>query len=262
MQEDVTSNIINHLFSNGWGWGMLGLFLFGLFWAIYKKILSNEKIQDAIAYWFTSRAFKVSIKDVKRHNIFSVKSKMKNKVELLRFENDPLKTKVFRVFFGTKLDVDIEIIKDFANSDFKDLEKNELHEKMTDLLEKMKLTYNDAVKPELQKLCENEFSLIVGDKFNQSHAIECSNKIYEHVMYAPKGYDEFRTYRIESLLYDFDLIKESPIYDNNNERVFHFLSLLGHNIEKAIMRAAKIYQDFNGEIDKIFNEQIKKINKV
>lgn len=262
MQGDVTNNIINHLFSNGWGWGMLGLFLFGLFWAIYKKILSNEKIQGAIVYWFASRAYKVSIKDIKKHNIFSVKSKLKNKVDMLIFENDPLKTKVFRAFYGTKLNVDIKLIKDFANSDFEKLEKIELHEKMTDLLDQMKIAFDNAVKPELQTLCENEISLIAGDNFNRSQAIECSKNIYEYVMFAPKGYDYSRAYRIESLLYDIDMIKESPIYDNNDERVFHFLSMLEHTIEKAIIRAAKIYQDFNGEIDGIFNKQIKKTNNI
>ena len=78
-------------------------------------------------------------------------------------------------------------------------------------------------------------------------------------MYSPKGFEEYRIYRIESLLYDIELIRDSPIYDNNSERVYQFLSTTGHSIEKAIMRAAKIFQDFNGEIVHILHNQIKEI---
>lgn len=263
MEQDNTAItvLIKTLGSYGVGWLLLGLILLGIFLILYKSVLSNPKIQEAVAYWFTSKVYKVSIKDIKKHAIFSDKSKLKNKVDLLKFDNEPLKTKVFRVLFGTKLNVDTDKIKDFVNSDFKGLEKEELHIKMTDLIEDMKESCNETVKPELKKLCEKELSAIVGDNCKQSYAEECSAKIFEHVMYAPKGYDEYRAYRIESLLFDIELIRDSPIYDNNHERVFQFLSTLGHSIEKAIMRAAKIYQDFNGEIDEIFNEQINKIKR-
>ena len=253
MQEDVTSNIINHLFSNGFGWGMFGLFLFGFFWAVYKKILSNEKIQDAIAFWFTSKIYKVSIKDIKKHRIFSDKLKLKNKVDLLSFKGEALKTKVFRLLFTVKLSIDTQKLNEFTKLDFKDISKEELHIKMCDTVESMKQSFNETVKTELVKFCEKELSAKAGDNYNQSHAETCASKILNYVMYEPKGFDEYRALRIESLLFDIELIRDSPIYDNNNERVYQFLSTVGHSIEKAIMRAAKIFEDFNGEIENIFN---------
>ena len=261
MEQDNSAiiELIKILGSYGVGWLLLGLILLGVFMILYKSILSNPKIQEAIAYWFTSKVYKVNLKDIKKHRIFSDKSKLKNKVDLMIFDSEPLKTKVFRVFFGTKLNVDTEKLKEFINDDFKKLDKEELHIKMTEVIEDMKQSFNNVVKPELVKLCKKILYTIVGNNYKQSHTENCAEKIFEYVMYAQKGFDEYRTFRIESLLYDIELIRDSPIYDNNNERIYQFLSTTGHSIEKAIMRAAKIFEDFNGEIAHIFQEQIEHI---
>jgi len=254
------TELIRILGNHGVGWLLLGLILLGIFLILYKSILTNPKIQDAIAYWFSSKVYKVSMNDIKRHSVFLNKSKLKNKVDLMTFENEPLKTKVFRILFTTKLNVDTEKLKAFINDDFKRNEKEEVHIKMTDVIEDMKQSFNELVKPELLKLCEKELLLNVSDNYKHSDAKQCAEKIFDYVMYTPKGFNEYRMYRIESLLYDIDLIRDSPIYDNNNERVYQFLNTVGHSIEKAIMRAAKIFQDFNGEIEHISEEQINKIN--
>ncbi len=261
-QQGEINNIINHLFANGWGWGMFGLFLFGLFWAIYRQFLSDDRVKEAVSYWIKKRAYKVGDKDLKNHKIFSIKSRLRNKVDIMFFENAPLKTKVFRVFFKTKLDVDIQKIKEFTQSDFKNLDRCELHIKMIDLIDDMKATYDVEVKAKLKELCECEFREILGDNFKETDVIACSEKIFKYAMYAPNGYEHFRNYRIENLLYDTEDIKESPIYDDNNERVYQFLLYLAQNIERTISRAAKIHQGFNGEIDRIFNSHIKGINKI
>ena len=260
-KNTVIIELIKTLGNYGVGWLLFGLVLLGIFLIVYKSILSNPKIQDAAAYWFTSKVYKVSTKDIKKHSVFSDKSKLKNKVDLMTFENELLKTRVFRAFFSVKLNVDTEKLKAFVKTDFKNIEKEELHIKMTEVIEDMKQSFNEAVKPELVKLCKKILYIMVGNYYKQVHAENCASKIVEYVMYAPKGFDEYRTYRIESLLYDIELIRDSPIYDNNNERIYQFLSTTGHSIEKAIMRAAKIFQDFNGEIDHIFQEQIKEISK-
>ncbi|MCF6185345.1 MAG: hypothetical protein L3J56_12130 [Bacteroidales bacterium] len=263
MKQDntVITELIKTLGSYGVGWLLLGLILLGIFLILYKSILSNSKIQDALAFWLTSKIYKVNLKDIKKHRIFSDKSKLKNKVDLMTFDNEPLKTKVFRVFFGTKLNVDTEKLKTFITDDFNKSDKEELHIKMAEVIEDMKQRFNDAVKPELVKLCKKILYTVVGNNYKQSHTEDCAEKLFEYVMYAQKGFDEYRTYRIESLLYDIELIRDSPIYDNNNERAYQFLSTVGHSIEKGIMRAAKIFEDFNGEIDLIFQEQIKETGR-
>lgn len=261
MEQDNTAiiELIKTLGSYGVGWLLLGLILLGIFLILYKSILSNTKIQDAIAYRFTTKMYKVNIKDIKRHFVFSDKYKLKNKVDLLSFKGESLKTKVFRLFFTVKLNIDTQILNDFVKIDYKKLEKEDLHIIMTVAIENMKQSFDETVKTELIKLCEKELRAIVGNNYKQAVAENCAEKIFEYVMNAPKGFEEYRTFRIESLLFDIELIRDSPIYDNNNERVYQFLSMVGHSIEKAIMRAAKIFQDFNGEIDHIFQEQIENI---
>ena len=261
MEQDNTAiiELIKTLGSYGVGWLLLGLILLGIFLILYKSILSNTKIQDAIAYRFTTKMYKVNIKDIKRHFVFSDKYKLKNKVDLLSFKGESLKTKVFRLFFTVKLNIDTQILNDFVKIDYKKLEKEDLHIIMTVAIENMKQSFDETVKTELIKLCEKELRAIVGNNYKQAVAENCAEKIFEYVMNAPKGFEEYRTFRIESLLFDIELIRDSPIYDNNNERVYQFLSMVGHSIEKAIMRATKIFQDFNGEIDHIFQEQIENI---
>lgn len=261
MEQDNTAiiELIKTLGSYGVGWLLLGLILLGIFLILYKSIFSNTKIQDAIAYRFTTKMYKVNIKDIKRHFVFSDKYKLKNKVDLLSFKGESLKTKVFRLFFTVKLNIDTQILNDFVKIDYKKLEKEDLHIIMTVAIENMKQSFDETVKTELIKLCEKELRAIVGNNYKQAVAENCAEKIFEYVMNAPKGFEEYRTFRIESLLFDIELIRDSPIYDNNNERVYQFLSMVGHSIEKAIMRAAKIFQDFNGEIDHIFQEQIENI---
>lgn len=262
MKESTVNKIIDLLFSHGFWIGISALFIFGLMVASYKIVTSTPQIKEALAFWISSKSFKINTDKLRKHHIFLQQLLMKNKVYSIIFKNDPLKSKVFQVFFATKLDVDIKKIKDFVEIDFEKLSRAELHLEMTNLIDDMRRTYNDEIKQRIKELCEKELSLITSNEFKQSEAIECSNKIYEHVMFSPKGYEEFRNYRIESLLFDLELLRESPIYDNNNERVYHFLDILNSSINKAVLRAGKIFEDFNGDIDKIFNQQVKEINKI
>jgi len=262
MEESTVNKIIDLLFSQGFWIGVAGLFMFGLMIAFYKIVTTTPQIKEALAFWISSKSYKINIDKLRKHHIFLQQSLMKNKVYSIIFKNDPLKSKVFQVFFATKLEVDIKKIKDFIETNFKTLTREELHLEMTNLVDDMRRTYNDEIKQKIKELCERELSVITGDNFKQSDAIQCSEKIYEHVMLSPRGYEEFRNYRIESLLSDLELLRESPIYDNNNERVYHFLDILNSSINKAILRAGKIFEDFNGEIDRIFNRQVKEIHKI
>lgn len=256
METSTINKILEQLFSNGFWWGITTLFMFGFSFAVYKIVISTPEIKDAIAYWVSSKSYKIDTEKLKKHHIFLQQALMKNKVYSIIFKNEPLKSKVFQVFFATKLEVDIKKIKDFVETDFNKLNREELHIKMTFLIEEIRLAYNKEIKPKLKQLCEKELQQISGNKHTQKDVKECSEKIFNYVMLSPKGYEEFRTYRIENLLSELELLRESPIYDNNNERVYHFLDILNFTINKAILRAGKIFEDFNGGIDKIFNNQI------
>lgn len=257
--NNTITELIKTLGSYGVGWLLLGLILLGIFLILYKSILSNPKIQDAIAFWFSSKIYKVGSNDIKRHPFFSDKSKMQNKVDLLSFKGESLKTKVFRLLFSIKLKIDTLILTNFIKADYSKLSKHELHIKMCEAVESMKRNFNISVKSELIKLCEKELKAVIGNDFKQIHAENCAKEIFYYVMYEKGGFNEYRTYRIESLLFDIELIRDSPIYDNNNERIYQFISTTGHSIEKAVMRAAKIFQDFNGEIAHILHREIERI---
>ena len=261
MKESTVNKIIELLFSQGFWIGIIALFVFGIMVGLYKIVISTPQIKEAIAFWVSSKSYKINIENLKKHHIFLQQSLMKNKVYSIIFKDEPLKSKVFQVFFATKLEVDIKKIKEFIETDFNKLKRVELHIKMTLLIEEIRLAYNEEIKPKLKELCEKELAQISENNYTQKDVQECSEKIYDYVMLSPKGYEEFRTYRIENLLSELELLRESPIYDNNNERVYHFLDVLNSTINKAILRAGKIFEDFNGGIDKIFYNQIKETQK-
>jgi len=257
METSTVNKILDHIFSNGFWQGVIILFVLGFFVAVYK-IITTTKIKDAIALWLSSRAYKISRENLSKHHIFLQQALLRNKANSIMFKNEPLKSKVFQIFFVTKLDVDIRKIKEFIKQDFDKISKVELHIKMTSLIDEIALAYDKAIIPNLKELCVKELAIIYGEDVSLRYANDCTEKIYKHIMNSPKGYVEYRNYRIESLLFDLELIRESPIYDNNNERVYHFLDILNSSINKAILRAGKIFEDFNGEIDRIFKNQQKK----
>jgi hypothetical protein len=158
---------------------------------------------------------------------------MQNKTDLLSFKNERLKTKIFRLLFTIKLRIDTRILTEFVKSDHKKLSKEELHIKMCASVEQMKQAFDNDVQSELIKLCEQELKAKIGDNYKHIHSENCAANIQDYVMHAPKGFEEYRTYRIESLLYDIELIRDSPVFDNNNERIYQFISTVGHSVEKS-----------------------------
>jgi len=260
MEESTVNKIIDLLFSEGYWVGLIALFVFAIIIALYKIIVSTPQIKEAIAIWVSRKTYTINVENINKHHIFLQQSLMKNKVNSIIFKGDPFKSKVFQVFFATKLEVDIKKIKDFIKKDFRKLSPFELHIEMTMLIENMKSTYDKEIKAKIQELCNQELYSRVGNHYSISNAKYCSEKIFKYIMYSPKGYEEFRSYRIENLFLDLELLRESPIYDNNNERVYHFLDTLNSLINKAILRAGKIFYDFNGEIERIITREIDKIN--
>lgn len=259
MQETnvgVFEKIIDYLFSNGFWNGIVFLLIFVILFGLYK-FLNSKEIKDAFIYWFNNKTYKINKDKLKKHHIFLNQALLKNKVSSIVFKNDPLKSKVFQEFFKTKLDVDIPKLRKFLENDFKKMSKEELYALEVALIDDMSKTYDNSVKNSLRELCRRETSLIVGDNYKQEDVIKCADKIFNHVMFEEKGYVQYRNFRIESILIDLELIRESPIHDDNNERVYNFLDILNASMNKAILRAGKIFEDFNGEIDRIFNAQFK-----
>ena len=83
MEQDSTAiiELIKTFGSYGVGWLLLGLSLFGLFLILYKKILSLPKVQDAISYWFTQRAYKITKDKLRKHQLLISQPVLKSKID-------------------------------------------------------------------------------------------------------------------------------------------------------------------------------------
>ncbi len=259
MEQDNSAiiELIKILGSYGVGWLLLGLILLGVFMILYKKILSLPKVQEAISDWFTQRAYRITKDKLKKHQLLISQPVLKSKIDNIRFEDAPFKTDIFKIFFKVKLTVDIIKVKDFIKRDFNDLCKEELFIEQTKLTEDLKQTFNNDIKPALKELCERELSQFTSFEFARQQSKECSEKIYQHVMYSENGYEQARNKRIETLIEYTALIRDSIAFDTNNERNYHFLDILNALISQSILRAEHDFKGFNGVIENIFNSYIK-----
>jgi len=251
METSTINKIIDFLFSNGYWAGVFTFLVFTLLYIVFK-IISYEKIKDAIALKISANRYKKSRINLKKHHIFLHEALMRNKANSIIFKNEPIKSRVFQEFFKTKLEVDIERIKNFLELDYKKHSSSELYFAMLSLINEMQESFNKQIKIKLTSLCEK-----LNNNLSLRNSKACSKKLYEYIMNSPKGFLEFRNYRIENLLIEMELIKNSPIYDDNNERLYHFLDILNSSINKSILRAGKIFEDFNGEIEGIIKNETK-----
>lgn len=262
--DGTFNSIINALSAHGAVWLILGLILIGIF-LLLRKMLSIEKVQDAITHWFSSRSYKITSSKLSTHQIFMSKPKLTNSVNRIDFINNPLKTKVFRAFFQAKLNVDLKRLKEFSKLEFKKMTVDELYLSELGLIESMQSTYPGEVKSILNKLCYEELLAITNQQFATLESENCAAKLYKHVMTSKGGYEESRVGRV-AYLYDLlDTFKNTSLLKDNNSRVYHFFDILNSTITIAILDAEKIYSNFNGEIEhifKIYHEKFKKLSKI
>ncbi len=261
MNESTLNKILDYLFAAGWWKGIILLILIASSYTFYKIVIADKETREAFRSYIRKRSLKIGDDSIKNHKIISSKPSLMARVNNLNFSEAPLKTQIFRIFFRVKLEVDISKLKDFVKKDFSKLTKFELCEEHTSLLEDMRKTFNENIKPELEKMCERELSVITDYEFSIQNKALCAEKIYRYVMYSENGYDHAHNVRMELLIDIVDMIRESETMDNNNERNVEFLNNLYIFITHVILKAERDFRSFNGGIEKIFNSFIIKFTE-
>lgn len=251
--ESILKQIISTFASSGTVWLFAFLVAFGVFLILYKRIFLLPNIQKAIELWFTSRIYKVGKEKLKRHQILISQPILKSKIDNIIFEKAPFKTKVFKVFFNTKIITDITNLDKFTSENLTKLNKIDLYKKQVSFLENLKAEFNDAVIKALDVMCFKELEQLTSKEFAQQYSVICAEKIYIYVMFTEGGYDFERQKRMCILIEYLELIRDSIAFDNNYERNYHFLDILNSIISQAVLRAEKDFGNFNGNIEEIFN---------
>lgn len=257
MEENNFVEIIGKAFDLGFWQGLTVTILVMLFILAWRTLRQPE-VREAISYWFRSRAYKINESKIKTHPFFNTQPRLKYKIAQIEFPNAPYKTEVFKAFFNVKLMVDMEKVKEFVQGDYKDMDANGLFQKQFELIESMKTTFDERIEAELEKICEQEIAAVTDrDNALASKAI-CAREVKEYVMFEAGGYEAQRDGRYEVLIENMEMIRDSITFHSNNERNYYFLELLNSIITQSIIRADKVFKNFNGEIEKKFIKYMKK----
>jgi hypothetical protein len=252
MEESILKEIL--LATDGWNAVLKALYLTVILslGIIYKVVLSKESTRADIATWIRNKVYRVNSKNLKSSPLFRNKSRFLNDVLNISFENNPLKTIVFQTFFRVKIMVDFDKAHTLLATDVKKMDDDEVATLMTDLMISMRDTFDNEIKTALQEMCQEELTKITSIAFAASVSKQCSTELFDHVMYSVGGYNSYRKERLDMVLDEIDLIRQSIYHQNNYERLYHFFDILYLTVKRAILRASTTFANFNGEIDNIF----------
>jgi len=257
MEEPNFVEIIGKAFDFGFWQGLAVMILVMLFILAWRT-LKQPEVREAISYWFKSRAYKINESRIKTHPFFNTQPRLKYKIAQIDFPEAPYKTEVFKAFFNVKLTTDMEKVKEFVQGDYKDMDANGLFQKQNELIESMKTTFNERIMAELEKICEREIAEVTDRDNALAGKSRCAKEVHDHVMYGPGGYETQRDGRYEVLIENMEMIRDSITFHSNNERNYYFLELLNSIITQSIIKADKVFKNFNGEIEKKFIKYMKK----
>lgn len=219
---------------------VLGLFLIILLFGIIK-FFSNPKTISALLNKVQSRVSKLTSKDLSNHRLFDKYDIYKSKISQLRFSS-PVKTDVFQTILNAKLEIDLEMSKEFIDGNLDKIDKTGLCNKMISQVNCMISKY------------EEKSSIDLINKYGE----DLGHELFNFVMDNPGGFREKRDVRTERIILQIDEhLRYSKIFDSNIERVSHFLTEVLFALRSAILDAEKMFMDTNGQIDKIINKHKK-----
>ena len=113
--------------------------------------------------------------------------------------------------FRFKVLSDYGLLKGFIEKDFDDFDDEALYSEMHFLISEMQTNFDDKVLYELRKVIEYELSQVSDGKFSKDIVRNCTDDIFNHIMYSKGGFVEARKKRVKSIEMDMELIKSNPI---------------------------------------------------
>lgn len=239
----------------GYGSMILIIVLLVLVGFVYYGLFKNPKNMESFIHWLTKRTHKITKDKLKKHPIFNKKVIYAYRANSIVFAGKYYKTKLFQLFFVTKVTTDIKLLKFFLNNNFKKISMYKLQTLMEEAVTDMVEEFNDVIKQKLTIFSEGQISPFRKDYTREELNIFVE-KLYNYIMYEQGGYDEKRQKRLDRIFTHISDIPPNPIYDNNFERVYHFLDILNAVLDTVIIDAVKVYENFNGQIDSMFENFI------
>ncbi len=255
-----SNELLSLVLEKGIGWFILVIFLLGMYF-LFRKLLSNPKVIAALVYRYKTKNYKVTKKILRNHLIFNKNNLLTYKIESIKFFYDRFKTVLFQTMFRFKVLSDYGLLKGFIEKDFDDFDDEALYSEMHFLISEMQTNFDDKVLYELRKVIEYELSQVSDGKFSKDIVRNCTDDIFNHIMYSKGGFVEARKKRVKSIEMDMELIKSNPIFDDNNEKIYIFIDQLYSYTNKAILSASEKFKRFNGELKFILNKYKKIVSK-
>ncbi|OQY03192.1 MAG: hypothetical protein B6I20_05590 [Bacteroidetes bacterium 4572_117] len=208
---------------------------------IAYKILNNDKLRRSIFTSLAKRMGRTSRLSLYAAPVFYRKEFYLRKIDSLKFDGEPEKTKVFQILLRAKLNTDIKYLNNLL--------KNEAYVGMTktELIAFLNKHVNDMVTA-FEKKAEADLKHEYGDHTGAN--------IYYFVMFSNNGFFDKREARLDRISHEInEVIGVSQIYDNNYERVASYLNEIQYAINMVVTQTEQMFKDFNGEIKGFINQQ-------
>lgn len=212
-----------------------------------RTLMSRAEFREPISFWLKKRIYNVDISDLKSHRIFRDAPVLKHKVESVDFE-DKHKENVLKIFYNVKIDTDIKVVNDFIlQEQFKNRDWSIINMNFR-MLTEMSMTAETEVMKQLVSYLQRETNK------DELHAKKYAKKIFDYVMDTKNGFREHRSQRFDGMYEAVELIHNSPLFDNNFEKMYQLIDFVHITLATSVMRMYSTFKNFNGKFNDLLIE--------